>query len=287
MPVFNAGRYLRLAVSSIVSQSFADWELLIIDDGSTDDAIAGITDIADPRIRVIRNPRNLGLAATLNVGIDLARGEYFARMDQDDVSYPQRLARQVEILESDRDLDLVGVRCLAIDADNRVVGALPFVITHEALCASPWRGFYLPHPTWMGRIGWFRRHRYASPGPYLCEDQELLLRSYRSSSFATIPEILFAYRVRGRIDWRKAFRTRRTVMWIQVRHFAGMRQWHFASLAVIVFFARVAIDARNVLARLSGRDGAQRYHAVPADTGELERWQGVLGPMKSAGTKLE
>lgn len=287
MPVFNAGRFLRPAVMSIVGQTFAAWRLLIIDDGSEDGAVEGIRDIVDPRIRILADGTNRGLAARLNEAIDLTTTPYFARMDQDDVAFPERLARQVEILEGDRDLDLVGVRCLAIDADNRVVGALPFAITHEDLCASPWRGFYLPHPTWMGRIGWFRRHRYASPGPYLCEDQELLLRSYRSSRFATIPEILFAYRVRRRIDWQKAFRTHKTVMGIQVRHFAGMRQWHFALLAVIAFFARVVIDARNVLARLSGRDGAQRYHAVPVDAGEHERWLGVLEPMKSTETQLE
>jgi len=82
MPIFNAGSYLRLAVLSIVRQTFADWELLIIDDGSTDNALQDIADIRDHRIRILRDGENKGLAARLNEAIDLARGRYFARMDR-------------------------------------------------------------------------------------------------------------------------------------------------------------------------------------------------------------
>ena len=92
MPVYNAGKYLRLAVLSIVRQTFTDWELLIVDDGSTDNALQGIADIDDARIRILRDGKNKGLAARLNECIDLARGKYFARMDQDDVSYPERFS---------------------------------------------------------------------------------------------------------------------------------------------------------------------------------------------------
>src|SRR5450830_847145 len=85
MPVYNAGKYLRLAVLSIVKQTFTDWEMLVIDDGSTDNAFDSIADIKDDRIRILRDGTNKGLAARLNEAIDLARGQYFARMDQDDV----------------------------------------------------------------------------------------------------------------------------------------------------------------------------------------------------------
>ena len=81
MPIFNAGSYLRLAVLSIVRQTFADWELLIIDDGSTDNALQDIADIRDHRIRILRDGENKGLAARLNEAIDLACGSYFACMD--------------------------------------------------------------------------------------------------------------------------------------------------------------------------------------------------------------
>lgn len=276
MPVFNAGRYLRPAVVSVIQQTFTDWELLIIDDGSSDGAVESILDLDDARIRILRDGSNRGLAARLNEAIELARGRYFARMDQDDISYPERLARQVTLLEQSPEIDLVAVRCAAINVDDELVGALPFALTHEEICAAPWKGFYLAHPTWMGRTEWFRQHRYATPGPYFCEDQELLLRSYRKSRFATIPEILFAYRVRSRIGWEKAFRTRKTILRIQLRYFLGMRQWHYGVLAAMVFVARIAMDSLNTLIQKFGRAGLLGYRIVSVAANEQPRWRAVL-----------
>jgi len=218
MPIFNAGSYLRLAVLSIVRQTFADWELLIIDDGSTDNALQDIADIRDHRIRILRDGENKGLAARLNEAIDLTRGSYFARMDQDDVSYPERFARQIEALERDPQLDLVAAHAVTIAGDHRLTGLLPATPQKE-IAAKPWRGFYLPHPTWMGRIEWFRKYRYAEPGPYFCEDQELLLRSHEESRFGIIDQPLLAYRIRENTPWRKLIKTRLTILPLQLKHF--------------------------------------------------------------------
>ena len=242
MPLYNAGKYLRLAVLSIVRQTFANWELLIIDDGSTDNALQSIADINDGRIRVIRDGQNKGLAARLNECIDLARGKYFARMDQDDVSYPERLMRQVMSFHENPALDLVAVRAITVDENNKATGLFPSTLTHDEICARPWLGFYFPHPTWMGKIEWFRKYRYTVPGPYFCEDQELLLRSYRDSKFGTIDEVLFAYRVRGKVNQQKLAKTRWTVLNVQLRHFVSLNMWHFVLLAVAVFLGRVTSD---------------------------------------------
>lgn len=242
MPVYNAGKYLRLAVLSIVRQTFTQWELLIIDDGSTDNALQSIADINDARIRILRDGQNKGLAARLNECIDLARGKYFARMDQDDVSYPERFARQLKLLHTDAALDVIATRAITIDEDNREVSLFPGAMTHEQICARPWRGFYFPHPTWMGNVCWFRRYRYMIPGPYFCEDQELLLRSYRQSKFATVDEVLFAYRIRKQNNWRKLFTTRKAVLGIQINHFLNSRQWGYLMLALWVVAGRMAGD---------------------------------------------
>ncbi len=242
MPVYNAGKHLRLAVLSIIRQTFADWELLIIDDGSTDNSLQSIADINDARLHIVHDGRNKGLAARLNECIDLARGKYFARMDQDDVSYPERFARQIDTLQSDARLDLVATRAITVNEDNMAIGLFPCALVHEEICARPWRGFYFPHPTWLGRIEWFRKYRYAEPGPYFCEDQELLLRSYRESRFATVDSVLFGYRVRERIDWRKLAKTRQTVLNVQLRHFANTKQWHLALLALAAYLAKKSSD---------------------------------------------
>jgi glycosyltransferase involved in cell wall biosynthesis len=239
MPVYNAGKYLRLAVLSIVRQSFASWELLIIDDGSTDNALQSIADINDVRIRILRDGQNKGLAARLNECIDLARGKYFARMDQDDVSYPERLMRQVMEFDKNQALDLVAVRAITIDENNKATGIFPGALTHDGICARPWLGFYFPHPTWMGKMEWFRKYRYTEPGPYFCEDQELLLRSYRDSKFCTVDEVLFAYRVRGNADQKKLAKTRWALLNVQWRHFASFNMWHFVLLSTAAFLGKM------------------------------------------------
>ena len=273
MPVFNGGPHLRLAVLSIVGQTFPDWELLIIDDGSTDNALQDIADIHDSRIRILRDGSNKGLAARLNEAIDLARGQYFARMDHDDVSYPERFARQIALLESNPDLDVVAVRAVTISDGNELVGRFPGPLSHREICARPWQGFYFPHPTWMGQTTWFRTHRYASPAPYYCEDQELLLRSHAKSRFATVDQVLFAYRVQNRINWRKLTKARWTLFNVQLRYFLDSGQYHFALLALAAFAGRVASDLVKLLRlTLTGH----QYSRATLDPAASSKWQEVL-----------
>lgn len=273
MPVFNGGQHLRLAVLSIVGQTFPDWELLLIDDGSTDNALQGIADIHDSRIRILQDGKNKGLAARLNEAIDLARGQYFARMDHDDVSYPERFAYQIALLESNPELDVVAARTISISDDDEQVGNLPCPLTHREICARPWLGFYFPHPTWMGHTAWFRAHRYASPSPYFCEDQELLLRSYAKSRFETVGQVLFAYRVRSCISWKKQTKTRWTLFNIQLRYFLNSGQFRFSFFALAAFAGRISGDLLTMLRQaLSG----QSFSRAKIDPTESLTWKNVL-----------
>ena len=95
MPVYNGMQYLREAVDSVLCQTFSDFEFLIINDASTDGSLAFLRSFSDPRIRIVCNELNIGQAASLSVGLRLARGQYIARLDQDDVCMPTRLAQQV------------------------------------------------------------------------------------------------------------------------------------------------------------------------------------------------
>jgi len=99
MPVYNGERYLREAIESILRQTFTDFEFLIIDDGSTDGSAATVKGYNDGRIRLVENEQNIGLTRSLNRGLHLARGEYIARMDADDISLPERLAEQARHLD--------------------------------------------------------------------------------------------------------------------------------------------------------------------------------------------
>ena len=115
MPVYNAERYLRQAIESILSQTFHDFEFMIINDGSTDSSRDIVLSYHDSRIRLIDNETNIGLPRTLNRGLSLAKGEFIARQDADDESNPDRLAHQVAYLSSHPHVALLGSQCTVID----------------------------------------------------------------------------------------------------------------------------------------------------------------------------
>ncbi len=119
MPVYNAEKYLREAIGSILSQTWSDFEFLIINDGSTDHSREIIRSFDDRRIRLVDNPSNIGVTKSLNRGLQMARGEFIARQDADDISYPDRLARQMIFLNQNQDVVLLGTRARAINADGK------------------------------------------------------------------------------------------------------------------------------------------------------------------------
>jgi glycosyltransferase involved in cell wall biosynthesis len=121
MPVYNVDMYLAEAINSMLQQTVTDFELLIINDGSTDSTRDVVLKFTDPRIRFIENEHNIGLANTLNKGIDLARGEYIARMDGDDISLPHRLEKQAAILDQHPDIDVCGAGFRFFGAKNATV----------------------------------------------------------------------------------------------------------------------------------------------------------------------
>ena len=243
LPVRNGGRDLLMAVWSILGQSMQDWELLVLDDASTDAVLPAIASLPDPRVRVLRDAKHLGLAARLNLGLDLAQGEFIARMDHDDIAFPLRLQRQAEFLDRQRDIDLLGTRALVFAGDGEPAGLFPFRQNHEAICRRPWLGFYLPHPTWMGRAEWFKRHRYRIPEPRRAEDQDLLLRSYASSRFACLPEVLLGYRM-GSTSAGAMLTARASALRAQMREHLR-RKPGFALLAAGASIAKMSADMAN------------------------------------------
>lgn len=212
MSVRNSESTLKPALRSILQQTYTNWELLLLDDGSRDETVSIARRYEDPRIRLIADGRGLGLAARLNQAVGLARGAYFARMDGDDISYPERLERQVGMLELHREVNLLGCGAIVFDSRGEAVGRLPSRLDHEEICARPWAGFYLAHPTWMGRIEWFRKNPYRKDA-LRAQDQDLLLRTYRQSRFAALSDVLLGYRqetlslsriLRGRYHFSRA-----------------------------------------------------------------------------------
>lgn len=193
MPVYNGEAYLREAIKSVLEQIYTNFEFLIIDDGSTDNSSSIVDSFADIRIRLVHNTNNLGLIATLNHGIDLAKGDYIARMDCDDICMPMRLARQVEFMEAHTEVGVCGSWAKLIDEAGNHLGVRksPVGVT---LAHEYWRPSPLIHPSCMIRTSLLKVNRYSSEFVD-AEDYELWLRLSRVSQLHNMSEVLICYRV--------------------------------------------------------------------------------------------
>lgn len=189
----DGGNGLDEAVASLQWQTEDDWELIAIDDGSRDAASELPRLRTDPRIRLIRHAHSAGLAARLNEGVSLARGRYVARMDADDIAFPQRLKVQADYLDAHPEIDLLAASVLMIDGAGAAIGVATSPNDHDSLVRRAALHFPMPHPTWMGRAAWFRKHPYDERA-IKAQDQHLLYRTFRSSRFAAIRQPLLAYR---------------------------------------------------------------------------------------------
>jgi glycosyltransferase involved in cell wall biosynthesis len=194
MSVYNCESTIRQTLCSVLNQTVDNWELLVFDDGSDDDTLTVVGQFSDRRIKVFADNRNQGLACRLNQAVKESQGEFFARIDGDDILYPARFEKQLLFLKENPDVDLVGSRVMVFDQQGTPVGSYPFRETHEEICNRFWAGFYLPHPTWMGRIRWFQENQYREDMKK-AQDQELLLRTFRTSRFACLSDVLTGYRM--------------------------------------------------------------------------------------------
>lgn len=196
MAVHNGAKYLRAAVDSILAQSFADFEFIVIDDGSTDESLAILKSYDDPRLRIVRR-ENKGLTKSLNEGIALARGELIARMDGDDIALPQRFEKQVALLRTDDSLVAVGGDVMRIDGDDRPLTSPRMPLTHDEIEADLLlgRGGALVHPAMMARASALRAIGGYREQFKTAQDLDLYLRLVKRGKLANVPEVVLKYRI--------------------------------------------------------------------------------------------
>mgnify|MGYP001100733273 CR=1 FL=1 len=193
MPAYNGAKYIGAAIESILSQTFADFEFLIINDGSTDSTEHIIKQYNDPRIRLINNEKNLNLVASLNKGIEAARGEYIARQDQDDISLPGRIERQVRFMDNNPNIGICGTAIKFFGAKSFVE---IFPEDNEAIKAEMFFKCPFAHPTVILRKKFFDKNNLRYEAAYnSAEDYELWTRSSKYMELANLTDVLFHYRI--------------------------------------------------------------------------------------------
>lgn len=198
MPVYNGEKYLIEAIESILNQTYTDFEFIIINDGSSDNSELILRNLLkrDPRIQVISRG-NRGLTASLNEGLGYVQGKYIARMDADDVAFPERFVQQITFLEHNPNYVAVGSRVLLIDSEGLPIRPFAQQTNHEEIDAAHMdgKGGAIVHPAVM-----LRRDALQKIGNYReamepAEDLDLFLRLAEIGKLANLPEMLLKYRM--------------------------------------------------------------------------------------------
>lgn len=198
MSVFNADvKHLDRAVRSILDQTYKEIEFIIIDDGTTEDCLSYLQNLEDNRVRLLRNEENIGLAASLNKGIEIAKGKYIARMDSDDYSMPERLDRQVQYMEANEDVDVLA--CIALDIIGEkltggIGGAYRIFDNEDMKAELSLAPKVFPHPTVMYRASFLKEHGLRYDESFLrAQDYDMWARCSVLGRLDSLQEVLLLY----------------------------------------------------------------------------------------------
>lgn len=202
IPFYNDERFLDLAIKSVFSQTYTDWKLILISDGGTDNSLSIARRYEnDSRVTVVADGENRKLPYRLNQIAKLSTTKYLARMDADDIMHPERIEKQLEILENNPGIDVLGTNAFSIDDKNNIQG-LRMKVGDEGYHLVNVRSFI--HPSIMAKTEWFLNHPYNLDAIRM-EDAELWKRTYKNNNFKAHTKPLLFYREFGSNYYKKYF----------------------------------------------------------------------------------
>jgi len=201
MPVYNSMPYLEMAIKSIFAQTISDWELIVVDDGSTDDSWRFVNNISDSRVKLYKNKKTMGHSWTCNFAISNAIGKYIAKMDADDISFPDRLEKQLNYLKTNPDVDVISCGLIKIDNHLNIISMSQAMQSHKDIIRLNRKFIFGPNifitdGALFGRIKWFQKWPYDANIKY-SQDFDLLFRAKYHSIYSNIQDSLYIYRKGG------------------------------------------------------------------------------------------
>jgi len=219
LPFYNDRLTLELSIKSIFAQTYKNWELILVDDGSTDGSLNIAKKITDKRVRIISDEKNKGLIFRLNQIASLAKGKYLARMDADDLMQPTRIEKQVEFLENNPDVDLVDTGAYSIYRNEVPKGKRGLNDINTDAKQVIKRAMLL-HASVAGKTNWFINNPYNEE--YVrAEDYELWCRTFKYSKFGRIKEPLYIVR-EGKINIKNYLKSSQTIRKIVKKYGPGV-----------------------------------------------------------------
>lgn len=232
IPFYNAESYLESAICSVIVQTHKFWELILIDDGSSDGSleIANKYSKMDNRIRVISDGKNKKLPTRLNQLIAESQGQYIARMDADDIMHPERLEKQLKFLEDNLQYDLVSTGIVTINNNNQAYGYRGIKHLYTDF-ENIEKSYPIIHPSIFARKEWYTRNNYNISYPR-SEDYELWCNaiSKKDLKLAVLPELLYYYREEGNLSSEKLVRTYQDVFKTYCKYQGGYKVSEFIKM---------------------------------------------------------
>ena len=277
IPFLNARRYLADAVRSVFAQTHDDWELLLVDDGSSDGSVDVVRHLDDPRVRVLSDGSHRGLCVRLNQIASLAQATYLARMDADDLMHPERVGRQIAFLRANPSVDVIDTATFTVDDDLTPLGIRgdhPLDPRAEVVLQNG----LLVHPTVMGRVEWFRSNPY-DPVYVRAEDRELWSRTCATTTFARLCEPLFFYREGPAGNLQNYLRTEKSVRTVLHRYgppLVGARRTR-----LLVMRSRLKSMAYRLATALGRQDRLIRRRNRPLTAAEVQEGRRILSAIRN------
>lgn len=223
LPVYNPGSFLSYAVRSVFAQTYPSWELVVVDDGSTDGSLERLRRIEDPRVRVLTDGKRRGLPYRLNQILEEASGDFIARMDADDLMNPRRLERQVAYFLENPGLDAVTTGAYLIDQRNQPLALWP-ACQPSLQDVLSWGGYL--HPSLLARRDWYQKNPYSLKYPR-AEDREFFVRTWNSATIGVLAEPLYFYRWFGVVKPQNlllGYASERKILWRYGPQLVGWRR---------------------------------------------------------------
>lgn len=227
IPIYNAEHHLYQAIKSVLDQSFEDFEILAINDGSTDTSLNILYSFKDKRLKIINNSNNRGIIYSLNRGIELAKGKYIARMDADDIAKPDRFGLQVDFLENNPNVALVGGCAELIDQDGHIFDGLTVPLSHDEIFQNIFSSNCFIHPSVMLHTSSVRDLGGYNSTAIHAEDYDLWLRIIKKYQVSNLKDSLIQYRIHpSQVSQKKIKQQRKSADTARFKAFEVFQQCH-------------------------------------------------------------
>jgi glycosyltransferase involved in cell wall biosynthesis len=246
IPFYNTEKYLELAIQSIINQTYQNWKLLLIDDGSTDASLTIARKFeSDPRVTIHSDGQNKNMSFRLNEFANKVTTKYLARMDADDIMHPEKIQKQMQILESHPEIDVLGTNSYSINENSMVEGIRLEFPPGVELCKVD----TFIHPTIIAKTAWFIANPYDIKIERI-DDKELWFRTHKKYNFQILTAPLFFYREFGNGYYKKYFKGFKYLVYALKKHHFNIELLKFGiqySIAGVVYYLLNFVGKENIM----------------------------------------